>query len=140
MLIEKCDKPPCAAPIFSCIHCHRTLKFAQDQESVRPMRRNSFSGPEFSGSNQYDRDQSCGRGGWRQSSSFDHTSGHLAAVLSRVRASDFPKLHIATEHPRAGATASWMQLTDFKVGAVSPEVADCYDFTERDARGEYETH
>ena len=100
------------------------------------MRRNSFSGPEFSGSYQYDRDQNFWKGDWRQSSSFDHTSGHLAAVLSEVRASDFPKLDIATEQSRAGAAASWMQLMGFKMSAVSPEVADCWDFTEREVRGE----
>ena len=73
------------------------------------MRRNNFSGLEFSGSYQYDRDQSCGKGGWRQSTSLDQgTSGYLAAVLSRVRASEFPKLDIASEQSRAGAVASWM--------------------------------
>ena len=69
---------------------------------------------------QYDRHQSYGKGGWRQSSSFDQdtrsqdTSGYLATVLSRVRASDFPKLDFENEQFRAGAAESWLQLVGLK--------------------------
>ena len=88
------------------------------------MRRNSFSGPEFSTG--------------RQTSSVDHdTSGHLAAVLSKVNASDFPKLDCEKEQSRAGAAESWMQLMGLKMSAVSPEVAEFSECTEHEVRGKY---
>ena len=88
------------------------------------MRRNSFSGPEISTG--------------RQTSSFDQdTSGHLAAVLSSVNASDFPKLDFESEQSRAGAAESWMQLMGLKMSAVSTEVADYWECTEHEVRGKY---
>ena len=65
--------------VLSGSHGQGTPKYVQDQGSARVIRRNSFSGPEFSRK--------------RQSSLFEQdTSGHLATVPSQVRASDFPKL------------------------------------------------
>ena len=102
--------------------------------SARVKRRNSFSGSEFSGSYQYDRDQSCGKGGWgEQSSSFDQdVSGYLSAVLSRVKASDFPKLDFESEQYWEGAAESWMQLMGPKLSAVCREVAEFWELNERE--------
>ena len=104
--------------VFSGGHGQGTPKFAKDQGVGRVMRRNSFSGPEFSTG--------------RQTSSFDQdTSGHLAEVLSKVNASDFPKLDFESEQSRAGAAESWMQLM---------EVADYWECTEHEVRGKYEMY
>ena len=104
--------------MFSGGHGQGTPKVAKDQGVGRVMRRNSFSGPEFSTG--------------RQTSSFDQdTSGHLAEVLSKVNASDFPKLDFESEQSRAGAAESWMQLM---------EVADYWECTEHEVRGKYEMY
>ena len=50
-------------------------------------------------------------------------SVHLAAVLSKVNGSDFPRLDIGSEQSKAGAAESWMQLMGLKMSAVSTEVA-----------------
>ena len=113
--------------VFSGGHGQGTPKFAKDQGVGRVMRRNSFSGPEFSTG--------------RKASSFDRdTSGHLAAVLSKVNASDFPKLDFESEQSRAGAAESWMQLMGLKMSAVSTEVADYLECTEHEVRGKYEMY
>ena len=98
----------------------------QDQGSARVMRRNSFSGRESSTR--------------RQSSLFEQdTSGHLATVLSQVRAA-FPKLDFESEQSTAGAAESWKQLMGLKMSAVSPEVAGFWEFPEREVRGKYEMY
>ena len=113
--------------VFSGGHGQGTPKFAKDQGVGRVMRRSSFSGPEFSTG--------------RQTSSFDQdTSGHLAAVLSKVNASDFPKLDFESEQSRAGAAESWMQLMGLEMSAVSTEVADYWECTEHEVRGKYEMY
>ena len=97
---------------FSCgSHGQGTPKLAQDQGC---MRRNSFSGPESSTRRQ----TSC---------LHQDTSVHLAAVLSKVNASDFPKLDFESEQCRTGAAESWMQLMGLKMSAVSPEVAEFWE-------------
>ena len=67
----------------------------------------SFSGPDYSTR--------------RQSSLFDQdTSGRLSTVLSKVNASDFPRLDFESEQSRAGTAESWMQMMGLKMSAVSP--------------------
>ena len=110
--------------VFSGSHGEGTPKFVQDQGSARVVRRNSFSGRESSTR--------------RQSSLFEQdTSGHLATVLSQVRAA-FPKLDFESEQSTAGAAESWMQLMGLMMSAVSREVAGFWEFTEREVRGKYE--
>ena len=64
----------------------------------------------------------------------------LARVLSRVNASDFPKLDFDSEQSSAGASESWMQLMGLKMSAVSPKVAEFWDLIEREVRGKYELY
>ena len=91
------------------------------------MRRNSFSGPESS---------------TRRQTSFlcQDMSVHLAAVLSEVNASDFPRLDFGSEQSEAGAAESWMQLMGLKMSASSTEVAEFWECSEREVRGKYELY
>ena len=77
-------------------HGQETHKFAHDQGCGRFVRRNSFSELEPS-TRRYipflDQDMSV----------------NLAAVLSKVNASDFPRLDFESEHSKAGAAESWLQ-------------------------------
>ena len=54
------------------------------------------------------------------------------SLVSRVRASDFPKLDIESEQSWEGAAESWMQLMGPKLSAVCPEVAGFWELTERE--------
>ena len=98
----------------------------QDQDRHELCVENSFSGPESSTR--------------RQSSSFDlDTSGYLAKVLSRVRASDFPKLDFESEQ------SSWScreldTIDGSKNECIVTRSHRVCEFTEREVRGKYEMY
>ena len=57
-------------------------------------------------------------------------------MLSRVRASDFPKLDFESER----AAENWMQLIGLKMSAGCPEVAEFWELTEREVRGKHQMY
>ena len=59
--------------------------------------------------------------------------GHLADVLSKVSASDFPRLDF--DQSKAGRALSWMKLMGLKMSAVSMDVAEFWECTEQEVRG-----
>ena len=76
-------------------------------------------------------DQECGSFIYRSSSSGLNSStrrqsmvGHLADVLSKVNASDFPRLDFESEQSKDGAAESWIKLMGLKMSAVSMDVAE----------------
>ena len=88
-------------------------------------------------------DQGCGSFVYRSSSSGLNSStrkmgGHLADVLSKVSASDFPRLDFASEQSKAGAAESWMKLMGLKMSTVSMDVAEFWECTEQEVRGKYD--
>ena len=64
--------------------------------------------------------------------------GHLADVLSKVSASDFPRLDFASEQSKAGAAESWMKLMGLKMSTASMDVAEFWECTEQEVRGKYD--
>ena len=66
--------------------------------------------------------------------------GHLADVLSKVSASDFPRLETESEQSKAGAAESWMKLMGLKMSAVSMDVAEFWECTEQEVRGKYDLY
>ena len=92
-------------------------------------------------------DLGCGSFMYRSSSSGLNSStrrqsmgGHLADVLSKVSASDFPRLDFESDQSNAGAAESWMKLMGLKMSAVSMDVSEFWECTEQEVCGKYDLY